>query len=116
MPYVEARDDARLSDFMASAEIELLNWLLTCQCFCSVPTSTSPQVAIQVTVFGFGGIAIALCDSHKLVEATTASAFIKTWAAFKRGFDSELRNLDMLDAALRLFSPCMFNHLTMNIK
>ncbi|XP_039035176.1 deacetylvindoline O-acetyltransferase-like [Hibiscus syriacus] len=90
---------------MASTEIELWNQLLPCQCYCVVPTSTSPQTAIQVTVFGCGGIAIAFCGSHKLIDGTTGSAFIKTWASFNRGSNGELRNPDVLDAASRLFPP-----------
>ncbi|XP_039035177.1 vinorine synthase-like [Hibiscus syriacus] len=54
VPYVEARSNARLADVVALTEIELLNQLFPCQCFCSVPTSTSPQMAVQVTVFGRG--------------------------------------------------------------
>ncbi|GMJ12790.1 hypothetical protein like AT3G26040 [Hibiscus trionum] len=105
VPYVEASVEAALADFIAQTEVELSKQLLPCQCFCSIPTSTSPQMVIQVTVFGCGGVAIALCGSHKINDATSASAFVKTWAAFNRGSDGGIRYPDMLDAGSRLFPP-----------
>ncbi|MBA0857270.1 hypothetical protein Goshw_009882 [Gossypium schwendimanii] len=76
---------------MAQKVLELLNQLLPCQSFCSIPTSTSPHIAIQVNTFDCVGIAIALCGSHKGVNAITVSAFFKSWAAFNRGSNGELQ-------------------------
>ncbi|GMI65662.1 hypothetical protein like AT3G26040 [Hibiscus trionum] len=50
-------------------------------------------------------IAIVLCGSHKVMDATTASAFMESWAAFNRGSDGEIPNPDMLDIGSRLFPP-----------
>ncbi|KAK8546006.1 hypothetical protein V6N13_067246 [Hibiscus sabdariffa] len=105
VPYVEAKVKGCLADCVSQTEQESLNQLLPCQCYCIVPTSTSPLVAIQINMFDCGGIAIAFCGSHKLVDATTASAFIKSWAAFNRGSDGGIPDPHMLDAGSRLFPP-----------
>ncbi|KAE8679300.1 hypothetical protein F3Y22_tig00111402pilonHSYRG01168 [Hibiscus syriacus] len=52
--------------------------------FVCVPTSTSFQITIQINVFDCGGIAIAFCSSHKVMDATTASTFIKRWYKTRR--------------------------------
>ncbi|KAK8651509.1 hypothetical protein V6N13_141110 [Hibiscus sabdariffa] len=101
-PYVEAKVKGCLADCISQTEQESLNQLLPCQRYCIVPTSTSPLVAIQINMFDCGGIAIAFCGSHKLVDATTASAFIKSLAAFNRGSDGEIPDPHMLDAGSRL--------------
>ncbi|MBA0615644.1 hypothetical protein Godav_015765 [Gossypium davidsonii] len=80
-----------LANCMEQTVLESLNQLLPCQSFCSIPTSTSPHIAIQVNTFDCVGIAIALCGSHKGVDAITVSAFFKSWAAFNRGSNGELQ-------------------------
>ncbi|XWS56141.1 hypothetical protein CRYUN_Cryun09bG0061100 [Craigia yunnanensis] len=106
VPYVEARVNCRLSDYIEQKDqLETLNQLFPCQCFCSIPTSTSPQVAIQVNIFNCGGIAIAVCSSHKIMDGTTLSAFLKSWAAYNRGTNGEIHNPDLLEAASRIFPP-----------
>ncbi|XVE75777.1 hypothetical protein DITRI_Ditri12bG0119800 [Diplodiscus trichospermus] len=107
VPYVEARVKGRLCDYIEKAnhQLEILNQLLPCQCYCSIPTSTSPQIAVQVNIFDCGGIAIAMCSSHKIVDGTTLSAFMKSWAAYNQGSNGEIPNPDLLGAASRLFPP-----------
>ncbi|KAK8689023.1 hypothetical protein V6N13_087754 [Hibiscus sabdariffa] len=105
VPYVEARVKGCLADCIAQTEQEWMSQLLPTQPFCSIPASTSPQLTIQINVFDCGGIAIVLCCSHKVIDATTASAFMKSWAAFNRGSDGEIPNPDMLDIGSHLFPP-----------
>ncbi|GMI84994.1 hypothetical protein like AT3G26040 [Hibiscus trionum] len=105
IPYVEARVKGCLADCIEQTELESFNQLLPVQCYCSVPTSTSPQMAIQINIFDCSGIAIAFSASHKVMDATTVSTFIKSWAAFNRGSDGKIPNPEMLDAGSRLFPP-----------
>ncbi|GMI65636.1 hypothetical protein like AT3G26040 [Hibiscus trionum] len=105
VPYVEARVKGCLADCVAQTEQEWVNQLLPSQPFCSIPTSTSPQLAIQINVFDCGGIAIVMCCSHKVMDAVTISTFIKSWAAFNRGSDGEIPDPDMLHIGSRLFPP-----------
>ncbi|XP_028795335.1 vinorine synthase-like [Neltuma alba] len=37
-------------------------------------------MALQVTEFGCGGIAIGLCISHKVCDGTTIASFLKAWS------------------------------------
>ncbi|KAK8629519.1 hypothetical protein V6N13_078356 [Hibiscus sabdariffa] len=105
VPYVEARVRGCLADCIAQTEQEWMKQLLPTQPISRIPASTSPQLSIQINIFDCGGIAIVMCFSHKVVDATTASAFMKSWAAFNRGSDGEMPNPDMLDIGSRLFPP-----------
>ncbi|KAK8588860.1 hypothetical protein V6N13_087755 [Hibiscus sabdariffa] len=105
VPYVEARVKGCLADCIAQKDQEWIKELIPCQPFCSIPTSTSPQIAVQVNVFDCGGIAIAACTSHKVMDATTVSAFMKSWAAYSQGSNGEIPNPDMFDIGSRLFPP-----------
>ncbi|KAL4313560.1 hypothetical protein GQ457_01G030780 [Hibiscus cannabinus] len=105
VPYVEARVTGRLADFIARTEQGWTNRLLPCQSFCSIPTSTSPHIALQINIFDCGGIAIGMCGSHKLVDASTGSAFLKCWTALYRGSHGGIPDPDMIDAGSRLFPP-----------
>ncbi|KAL4339740.1 hypothetical protein GQ457_08G009810 [Hibiscus cannabinus] len=97
VPYVEAKVKGCLADCVSQTEqAESLNQLLPCQCYCIVPTSTSPLVAIQINMFDCGGIAIAFCGSHKLVDAigNLYSLAFSTYNSVER--DIELHQLAYL--------------------
>ncbi|KAL4309329.1 hypothetical protein GQ457_01G030750 [Hibiscus cannabinus] len=64
-----------------------------------------PHIALQINVFDCGGIAIGMCGSHKLVDASTGSAFLKCWTALYRGSHGGIPDPDMIDAGSRLFPP-----------
>ncbi|KAK8619099.1 hypothetical protein V6N13_133066 [Hibiscus sabdariffa] len=106
VPYVEARVKGCLSDFIEQSEVlEAMNQLLPCRPFCYLQDSTVPQLAIQVNIFGCGGIALSLCFFHKIIDASTIAAFLRTWAAFSLGSNGELPDLDLLGPSSRLFPP-----------
>ncbi|KAK8977606.1 hypothetical protein V6N11_013391 [Hibiscus sabdariffa] len=42
---------------------------------------------------------------HKIIDASTIQAFIKSWTAFSRGSDGEIPNPGLLEASSRLFPP-----------
>ncbi|XVE96175.1 hypothetical protein REPUB_Repub02eG0199100 [Reevesia pubescens] len=94
-----------LKPFKLSLLDQKQNQLLPCQPFCFITNSTVPQLAIQVTIFDCGGIAVAVCVYHKIIDASTVSAFLKSWAAFNRGCNGEIPNPDLLEASSRVFPP-----------
>ncbi|WRX24729.1 hypothetical protein QQP08_017216 [Theobroma cacao] len=106
VPYIEARVNGCLSDYLQSTELEKLNHLIPCEPFCyfSDP-AVIPQLAVQVNIFDCGGIALAMCCSHKIIDASTVSAFLRSWAAFSRGSNGEIPHPDLLEASSRLFPP-----------
>ncbi|KAK8628208.1 hypothetical protein V6N13_063918 [Hibiscus sabdariffa] len=106
VPYAEARVTGRLSDFIEQTDnLEAMNLLLPCRPFRNIQDPTTPQLAVQVNIFDCGGIALAFCCFHKIFDATTAYAFLNSWAAFSRGFNGEIPNPGLLGASSRLFPP-----------
>lgn len=121
VPFVEARVKGRLSDLIEATievlELEALNQLLPCRPFCFFQDySTLPQLGIQVNIFDCGGIALALCCLHKIIDATTISCFLKTWKAFSLGSNGEIPNPDLLEAGSRIFPPMQSMPSSINLK
>ncbi|KAL4377471.1 hypothetical protein GQ457_02G030370 [Hibiscus cannabinus] len=106
VPYAEARVTGRLSDFIQQTDnLEAMNLLLPCPPFRYIQDPTTPQLAVQVNIFDCGGIALAFCCFHKIFDATTAYAFLNSWAAFSRGSNGAIPNPGLLGASSRLFPP-----------
>ncbi|WOG90905.1 hypothetical protein DCAR_0310152 [Daucus carota subsp. sativus] len=89
--YIETRVDCSLLDFLSqSPGDETINRL--------VPEEArdSPMgnylLIIQVNIFSCGGIAICTCISHKFMDGTTYTLFMKDWTAVARGSSSEIVN------------------------
>ncbi|KAG4151903.1 hypothetical protein ERO13_D04G094416v2 [Gossypium hirsutum] len=121
VPFVEARVKGRLSDFVEATgevlELEALNQLLPCRPFCFFQDySALPQLGIQVNIFNCSGIALALCCLHKIIDATTISCFLKTWAAFSLGSNGEIPDPDLLEAGSRFFPPMELMPTSINFK
>ncbi|KAK8977607.1 hypothetical protein V6N11_013392 [Hibiscus sabdariffa] len=120
VPYVETRVKCRLSDLTErTRELQQeLNQLLPCRPFCYIhdSDSTAPPLAVQVNVFDCGGIALAFCLVHKIIDGSTIQAFIKSWTAFSRGSDGEIPNPGLLEASSRLFPPLESVPETPNVK
>ncbi|XVF55220.1 hypothetical protein PTKIN_Ptkin06aG0019300 [Pterospermum kingtungense] len=105
VPYSEARVKCCLSDYLQHVEIEEMNQLLPGEPFCYHPDPTAPLLAVRVTTFSCGGIALALCASHKIFDASTAYAFLRSWSDFSRGSKGEIPRPDLLTASSQLFPP-----------
>ncbi|MFQ6656011.1 hypothetical protein Gotur_026297 [Gossypium turneri] len=103
VPFVEARVKGRLSDFIEATgevlELEALNQLLPCRPFCFFQDySALPQLGIQI------------------IDATTISCFLKTWAAFSLGSNGEIPDPDLLEAGSRFFRPMESMPTSINFK
>lgn len=57
-------------------------------------------VIIQVNVFNCGGIAICTCISHKFLDGTSYTLFLKDWTAAARGSSSEMVYPSFVDPSL----------------
>ncbi|KAE8703370.1 putative Cysteine-rich RLK (RECEPTOR-like protein kinase) 8 [Hibiscus syriacus] len=102
VPFIEARVNGCLSDYLEAVELERLNQLLPLEPFRHL-SGLHPLLAVQFNVFDCGGIALALCCSHKMVDSSTVSAFLKSWSAFARGTNGEIPRLHLLEASSRFF-------------
>ncbi|CAN1314210.1 Stemmadenine O-acetyltransferase [Linum perenne] len=67
VPYVETEVNSQISDVLGDAEAQEV------------------AVGVQFNRFRCGGIAIGLCVSHKVADASSTISFVKAWAAIARG-------------------------------
>ncbi|KAM5562510.1 stemmadenine O-acetyltransferase-like [Rosa sericea] len=104
VPYLEARINCRMFEFLKLPEIELLNQFVPFHPFCQEAKSHDdrlPLLALQVSVFSCGGIAIGVSGSHKIFDGATANNFLKSWAAVFRGdHDKTLLHTNLYQASL----------------
>ncbi|CAH8351990.1 unnamed protein product [Eruca vesicaria subsp. sativa] len=99
--FVEARvDDCTLSGFIRSPDFESLKLLLPLD---PDATPTWPLLLVKSTYFQCGGMAIAICISHKLADATSLSIFVRSWTATARG-ESDLETIPEF-AGAKLYPP-----------
>ncbi|KAL5578480.1 hypothetical protein UlMin_020179 [Ulmus minor] len=82
--YFEAKFKGHLSTFQEQPEPETLKRFLPAEIF-SPTAGTRPLLLVQATLFDCGGLAIGICMSHKLADATTVGIFLKSWAATSNG-------------------------------
>ncbi|KAJ8759141.1 hypothetical protein K2173_004148 [Erythroxylum novogranatense] len=114
VPFFEASVSVGLSDFLKHHEHEWLNRLVAYRPY-TKEALDSPVLAIQVSVFACGGIAIGVSASHKLMDAHTGSFFFKTWAAMCRGDVSDGINPQVDEASMYFPTRDSFpqNHLSL---
>ncbi|XP_074266386.1 stemmadenine O-acetyltransferase-like [Silene latifolia] len=80
--FYEADVLASLAEVIVNPDPDELIRLLP---YATVRTNTSIVTAVQVNRFSCGGMAISVCISHKIGDATTDIAFINTWGRNARG-------------------------------
>ncbi|KDP45585.1 hypothetical protein JCGZ_17192 [Jatropha curcas] len=85
LPFIEAKASCSMSDFLKLHETESLNSFLPCSPYHKELAVEIPLLAVQVSKFTCGGIALGCCFSHKLLDAATASNFIASWSSLHRG-------------------------------
>lgn len=83
--YVEARVNDRLFDFLKKPDNKLIHQLLPFDPSSKELWSMTYVTMIQATVFGCGGFAIGLYNSHKIMDGHSYATLVKAWAATARG-------------------------------
>ncbi|CAN1152955.1 Stemmadenine O-acetyltransferase [Linum perenne] len=82
VPYVETEVNSQISDVLGDAvEPDELSRLVPFQ----LHEAQEVAVGVQFNRFRCGGIAIGLCVSHKVADASSTISFVKAWAAIARG-------------------------------
>ncbi|KAF2295563.1 hypothetical protein GH714_033201 [Hevea brasiliensis] len=115
VPFLEAKVNCSMSEFLKRRDTESLNRFLPCQPFSKEVNMNIPLSAFQVSIFTCGGIALGWCLSHKLIDGSTASAFVTTWASIFRGDLQDVIKPDLNEASL-VFPPKISfpqNHLSL---
>ncbi|CAH8276571.1 unnamed protein product [Arabidopsis lyrata] len=86
--FVDARvNNCSLSDFFKCPGFDSLQQLLPLDVVDNpyMAAATWPLLLVKATYFQCGGMAIGICISHKIADATSISSFIKSWAGMARG-------------------------------
>lgn len=86
--YMEVRIHSPLSSFLEEPNFQVLKKFLPIE-----PQSSKEAIMsllqVQLSFFECGGIAIGLCMSHKVADASTMSTFIRVWAAINASFGDQ---------------------------
>ncbi|KAF5474009.1 hypothetical protein F2P56_005951 [Juglans regia] len=100
VPFNEARVRCHMLDFLQHSEIESLNQFLPCLPFHKEPNpEEAAQLAIQVSIFDCGGIAIGMCASHKVADGSTLRPLFLHWAVATGGPRKKVPCLDFSEAS-----------------
>ncbi|KAI4382137.1 hypothetical protein MLD38_008136 [Melastoma candidum] len=82
--FTTARVNQSLSQFLSRPDLASLQYLLPRD----LPTATLAGTRIshvQVNSFECGGVALAVCVAHRLLDGASVGIFLKAWAATSRG-------------------------------
>ncbi|KAH6819441.1 hypothetical protein C2S51_003044 [Perilla frutescens var. frutescens] len=82
--YVEAQGHGRILDIIKSPDSEILDKLTPFISSGFVSNYVEEPLAVQITSFICGGIAIGMCISHRIADHYSLSSFTKCWAAVTR--------------------------------
>ncbi|CAA0384171.1 unnamed protein product [Arabidopsis thaliana] len=105
--FVDARvNNYPLSDFLRSPDFKTLQQLLPLDVIDDPyeAATTWPLLLVKATYFPCGGMAIGLCITHKIADATSISTFIQSWAAMARGEAGDIV-ADPVFAAANFYPP-----------
>ncbi|KAI4377181.1 hypothetical protein MLD38_014853 [Melastoma candidum] len=78
--FIEAQIDTRLSRLMSKPDPDLLHRLLPFNDADTMGKFANCALLLQVTIFDCGGLALAVCPTHKLRDASSMCTFLKAWA------------------------------------
>ncbi|KAJ9169391.1 hypothetical protein P3X46_017593 [Hevea brasiliensis] len=88
--FLEAKAKCELSDILNHPREETLKLLFPDGLWYKDSILSSPLV-VQITYFECGGISIAVCMCHKILDMTSMCSFINDWASLARNSGQEIR-------------------------
>ncbi|XP_065876135.1 BAHD acyltransferase At5g47980-like [Euphorbia lathyris] len=87
--FLEARLECNCAEILNNPDDEILKLLFPDSLYYKDSTLTGP-VAVQVTYFKCGGMSIGICLSHKTLDMSSMTFFIKEWASLARNSEKEI--------------------------
>ncbi|KAL1548078.1 shikimate O-hydroxycinnamoyltransferase [Salvia divinorum] len=87
--FVEAKVHAQLKTALQGSSVKDMKLLIPSECM-TFDHARRPLLVVQVTFFDCGGLAIAICISHKIADFASAMSFVAAWAAKCRGEKTEV--------------------------
>ncbi|XP_062079562.1 BAHD acyltransferase BIA1-like [Humulus lupulus] len=82
--FLEAQINCQLVDALKQPDPILLSHLLPTTDPNTSELAKNVVLFVQLTSFNCGGIALSVCPSHKIADASSLSKFVKSWAAMAR--------------------------------
>ncbi|ESW06116.1 hypothetical protein PHAVU_010G020900 [Phaseolus vulgaris] len=105
--FIHSKLPIPLSNILKNPKPHNLHQLLPC-----APYNLQPQqrdtlgiMAVQLSQFKCGGIALGVCFSHKIIDASTAASFLSAWAATSRGHGNSSFAPPPMEETSLLFPP-----------
>ncbi|KAL5578200.1 hypothetical protein UlMin_019899 [Ulmus minor] len=94
--FIEARINTPLSKILKKPDSETIKLLIPKSNATKYEVAAACMLAVQANFFECGGIAIGVCLSHKLADASTLCTFINSWAetTSESGIKFEIPQLD----------------------
>ncbi|KAL8107521.1 hypothetical protein AgCh_024074 [Apium graveolens] len=103
--YVEAKVDIRLDDLVSqrmNVKAELLNGLVPCP-IGAIDGCDDPLLAIQVSAFSCGGVAITVCSSHRIADMSSTMSFVNAWAISAKQELGDKENIEVHKIVTKMF-------------
>lgn len=91
--FVVARVDGLLQEVIESQEDKELEQLVPYGKGNAIVAKTAELLAVQVSLFSCGGVAIGVCISHRIADVCSLCAFLKGWAACAFGDQSKIETV-----------------------
>ncbi|CAN1340224.1 Stemmadenine O-acetyltransferase [Linum perenne] len=89
--FLQARMSSELSEVLEHPVDETLK-LLFPDGLCYKDTTLSSPLTIQVTEFDCGGMALAICVSHKILDMSSICSFVNKWASLASNSERDVTN------------------------
>ncbi|KAL0438274.1 UNVERIFIED_CONTAM: Stemmadenine O-acetyltransferase [Sesamum latifolium] len=94
--FTTAKVKCTLTEFLESPDLKMIAQLLPC----GLNSAGACVTNIQATEFACGGIAVGLCISHRILDGTALSTFLKSWATAASSSDEKLVSPDFSASSL----------------
>ncbi|KAK2652821.1 hypothetical protein Ddye_012677 [Dipteronia dyeriana] len=113
--FIEAHMATNVSEALQNTNPLLLEQLMPYKPH-ELITTTQFNLAVQVSYFGCGGVAICVCFRHCIADAATAANFIKSWSAVASccGINTDAIEKDVVLDFSSIFPPEDWSGLSTN--
>ncbi|MED6176022.1 hypothetical protein PIB30_083936, partial [Stylosanthes scabra] len=98
VPYIESKFSKNLSDILKRPQSEMQE-LLPFDPYNNDCDKHMVSMAVKVSEFECGGVALGVCLSHKIADGETTASFLNAWAKTAKGLFNEVEAPQM-DASL----------------
>ncbi|KAK4839445.1 hypothetical protein QYF36_022000 [Acer negundo] len=102
--FIEAHIATNISEALQNPHPTLLEHLMPYKPH-ELITTTQFNLAVQVSYFGCGGVAIGVCFRHCIADAATAASFMKSWSAIASCGDIDAIEKDVVFDFSSIFPP-----------